>query len=290
MIAWNKQSVIWKAWDFRFKLSKNIRAKRGFNAGTDKERLDDLHAMFADTGVQAVWCARGGYGCSRLLPNIDYKLIQSNPKVLIGYSDVTALLQAIYKKTGLICFHGPVGASELTDYTKEQVTAVLIEGKSDYTIQLASENQSHEDPLYHSRVIREGTGRGILVGGNLSLLAAMAGTDFEIDLKGKLLFIEDIGEKPYRVDRMLTQLRQAQDLQKLSGIALGVFADCEAKKDDLSLSLAETLEDRLKDLGIPVIYGISFGHISNQCTLPVGIEAELNTSNQTITLLENAVV
>ena len=274
---------------FRLKLGKNIRVQRGFNAGTDQQRLDDLHMMFADDSVSGIWCARGGYGCSRLLPNIDYDLIRNNPKALIGYSDVTALLNAIFHKTGLIGFHGPVGASELTEYTEAQFRAVVMEGRTAHSISLSQENKEKEDTAFHTFTINKGKARGILIGGNLSLLAAMAGTDYLPEAKGKLVFIEDVGEKPYRIDRMLTQLRQAWQLGQSAGIAMGIFEDCQAKEEERSLSLTETVIDRIKELNVPAVYGLSFGHIANQCTLPVGIEAELDVEGQSLTLLEAAV-
>lgn len=276
---------------FKVKLSKHIRAKNGFIAGTDTQRLEDFHNMFTDDSVKGIWCARGGYGCGRLLPQIDYKLIKKNPKVFIGYSDITALLQAIHCKTGLVCFHGPVGASTFTDYTVKHLQAMLMSPKTEnnYKIEVAKTHQEQIDKAYQTTVIRPGKASGKLIGGNLSLLASLAGTDFQLNVKGKLLFIEDIGEKPYRIDRMLTQLRQSCKLETAAGIALGIFAGCEADEDDLSLSLMETLEGQLNDLNIPVIYGLSFGHIADQCTLPIGIEATLDTSEQTITLEELAI-
>ena len=275
---------------FRVELGKNIRAYRGYLAGTDEERLADLHAMFADRRIAAVWCVRGGYGCSRLLPKMDYDLIRQNPKILIGYSDITALLQAVWQKCGLVCFHGPVGASELTDYNQQQLIDVLMEGKSPLRIEtLVHEDKRKEDPAYQTEILRPGRAKGILGGGNLSLLAAMAGTDFNLSASGRLLFIEDVGEKPYRIDRMLTQVRQACQLEQVKGIALGVFSGCEADPDDLSLNLIETLRDRLGDLKCPVYYGLPFGHIKDQCTLPVGIEAELDAGKGILTLLEAAV-
>lgn len=274
---------------FRIRLGKNIRAERGFTAGTDQERLDDLHAMFQDADIKGVWCARGGYGCSRLLPKINYKLIKKNPKVLIGYSDITALLQAIYLQTGLIGFHGPVGASDMTDYTQAQLLPLIVEGKARHHILISPENEQHENPLYHTKIFREGLASGELVGGNLSLLSAMAGTPYAMDAKDKIVFIEDIGEKPYRIDRMLTQLRQSSNLHKAKAIALGVFAGCEKDEDARSLSLEETLRDRLMDLDMPIIYGLSFGHISNMCTLPIGAKATLDTRSKTLAL-EEAVV
>lgn len=276
----------------KVKLGKNIRAERGYIAGTDAERLEDLHAMFADAQVQGIWCARGGYGCTRLLPQIDYKLIRKNPKVFVGYSDITALHQAFQVETGLVGFHGPVAASDFTEYTLEYLTKVLMNPQEQLIIPISKENASKasENPAYQARSIQKGKVRGTLAGGNLSLIAAMAGTKWALDAKGKICFLEEIGEKPYRVDRMLTQVRQSANLASANGLALGVFNDCEADEDDRSLSLQECLDDRLKDLNIPTIYGLSFGHISNQFTLPVGIEAELDTTAQTLTLLEQAVL
>jgi muramoyltetrapeptide carboxypeptidase len=273
----------------KVKMGKNIRAKRGFNAGTDQQRLDDLHLMFADDQVDAIWCARGGYGCTRLLPHIDYQLIQDHPKVLVGYSDITALLNAIYLKTGLVGFHGPVGASTFTPYTLTHLKALLFEGASQHTIKPAEEYVAHTDVNYHPKTIRAGKATGSLIGGNLSLLSAMAGTSFLPDLKGKIVFIEEIGEKPYRIDRMLTQLRQAWSLKEAAALAIGVMADCEADPDDHSLTLLETITDRTADLGIPVVYGLSFGHIDHQCTLPVGINATLDTVAHTLQYREAAV-
>lgn len=274
---------------FKVQLGKHIRAKRGFNAGTDAQRLEDLHAMFSDKNVAGIWCARGGYGCGRLLQKIDYQLIKKNPKVLIGYSDITALHLAIYKKTGLICFHGPVGASEFTKYTLENFQKIVMQPQANILLKPAKENLEQEDPNFHPRTIISGKAQGKLIGGNLSLLASLVGTDFEPDFKNKIVFIEDIGEKPYRIDRMLTQLRQGTNLREANGIALGIFADCEADTDDNSLTLLETLTDRLGDLQMPVVYGLSFGHIANQITLPIGVEAALNTVDFTLKILEESV-
>ena len=273
---------------FKVELGKNIRAKRGFNAGTDAQRLEDLHTMFRNKDIDGIWCARGGYGCSRLLPYIDYKLLQNNPKVLIGYSDITALLQAIYLKTGLVGFHGPVGASEMTEYTQKEFVSVVMEGVSPHRIELPGSQP--EEAVYQAYPLKAGKAKGALIGGNLSLVVSLAGTAFQIDFRDKLVFLEDVGEKPYRLDRMLTHLRQSYQLSNASGIALGVFNGCEAKADDLSLSLKETLSDRLSDLDCPSFYGFSFGHIDNNCTLPIGILAEMDTQKQSLTLLEPAVI
>ncbi len=279
-----------ESYGFNIKIGKSARARNGFLAGTDKERLDDLHAAFADNDIKAVWCVRGGYGAGRILPEIDYKLIARNPKVLIGYSDITALHLAISQNTGLVTFHGPVGTSAPVDYTKGHALGVLMNPSSPYKVERSEFNKAHESNLYKTEIITGGKARGRLTGGNLSLVSALAGTPYGLrDPKGKLLFLEDVGEQPYRIDRMLTQLRQSIDMKQLAGVALGIFEDCNPKTADTQ-SLIDVLRDRLGDLGIPVIYGLSFGHIREQFTLPYGIDAEMDTSNATVTLLETAVV
>ncbi len=272
------------------KVGKSARGSRGFLSATDKERLDDFHQAFADKQISAVWCVRGGYGAARLLPAIDYNLIAKNPKILIGYSDITALHLAIFQKTGLVTFHGPVAASEYSDYTKKHVENVLMKPSAPYKIALSDYNKAQASNLFKTEIITAGKARGQLVGGNLSLLSALAGTPFALrDMKGKILFIEDVGEQPYRIDRMLTQLRQSLDLRSLAGIALGIFEDCNPRAEGTQ-TLSEVIKDRLGDLGIPVFYGLSFGHIRDQFTLPVGIEAEFDTASATMTFMESSVI
>ncbi|MBB4077559.1 muramoyltetrapeptide carboxypeptidase [Lewinella aquimaris] len=254
----------------KVKPGKNIRAERGYLAGEDAQRLYDLHAMFGDPTVKAVWAARGGYGCGRLLPGLDFELIERNPKILIGYSDITALLNAITLRTGIVTYHGPVGSSEFTEYTREHLINAIMDGGQFAPIFPPAEAGERY-------VITPGSAGGQLWGGNLSLLAAAAGTEYAPPVEGNILFIEEIGEKPYRVDRMLTQLRQAWPLETAAAIVLGVFADCEADADDRSLTLRQTLTDRLGDLGIPVAYGFPIGHIKNMCTLPVGVGCRVDT-------------
>ncbi len=276
---------------FKVQLGRNCRNQRGYLAGTDAERLEDFHWAFSDKNIDGVWCIRGGYGATRLLPNIDFKLIKKNPKVFVGYSDITALHVAIFQRSGLVTFHGPVGTSEQTDYTKQHVLDILMNPTPQYKIELSAENQVNPSNLFKTEVISAGKCRGQLIGGNLSLLSAMDGTpDALRDLKGKILFMEDIDERPYRVDRMLVQMLQSHNLKELSGIALGVFEGCNPKPDENSLSLIDCFKDLLGGLGIPVFYGLSFGHITNQFTLPLGIEAELDTEGGTLTFLEAAVV
>ncbi|MEL7222236.1 MAG: LD-carboxypeptidase, partial [Bacteroidota bacterium] len=199
-------------------MGKNIRKIHGGLAGTDQERLDDLHQVFADPNIQAVWCARGGYGSAQLLPFIDYKLIRRNPKVFVGYSDITALHCAFERHARLLSFHGPVGSSTFTDYTRKHIVNTLFEKQLSQVINIPKDQIGQIDTAYILRVINEGMVEGPLIGGNLSLLSSLAGTRYAPDIKGKILFIEEVGEKPYRIARMLTTLRQAWPLEKAAGI------------------------------------------------------------------------
>jgi len=244
----------------RVQEGQSLRAQNGYFAGTDAERLHDLHAAFADSTVQAVWCVRGGYGCTRLLPNLDFKLIKHNPKLFIGYSDITALHTAIRQTTGLMTFHAPVAAAPFTPFSETALRRLFFEG-------MASDWLPLNDKAYS---IRAGTARGPLTGGNLTVLTALAGTDWEPDFRNGIVALEDVGERPYRIDRMLTQLLQATNLRRAAGIALGDFTDCDPKPGEPSLTLREVLEDRLGGLGIPVWGGYPFGHIDEQMTWGYG--------------------
>lgn len=276
-----------EALGFKVVEGKSLRAKHGHLAGTDAERLDDLHWAFEDPAIDAVWCVRGGYGATRILPGLDYALIGRHQKPFIGYSDVTALHLAIHARTGLVTFHGPVAGGDFPENTLGHLKAVLMDGIENHVI--AAPGAEFPGEEYRPFTITAGKARGALTGGNLALLCALAGTAFEPVFKDKIVFIEDVGEQPYRIDRMLTQLLQATDLSKAAGIALGVFNECQPKPDSQSLSLPDTLRDRLAGLGIPVAYGIPFGHVSYQATLPYGIQAELDATVQTLTILEAAV-
>lgn len=277
---------------FKTKEGANARKINGFLAGTDAERLQDLHAAFADKTVDAIFCVRGGYGASRLLAKIDYNLIRRNPKIFVGFSDITALHLAIAQRTGLVTFHGAGAASINSDYTQKHLLDVLMNPAPRYKIESSAFNQTKEENTYKIRLIRAGKTSGRLIGGNLSLLAALSGTNYGLkSLRGKLLFIEDVNERPYRLDRMLTQLRQSADFRGVSGIAVGICDGCDVPRDDIDTqTAADVFKERLGDLGVPVIYGLSFGHIREQFTLPVGIRAEMNTADASITLLETAVI
>lgn len=273
------------------KIGKFARGSKDFLSGSDAERLHDLHWAFEDAEVSGVWCVRGGSGAPRLLQNINYSLIKKNPKVFIGYSDITALHMAISQQTGLVTFHGPVASSELSEYTRTHLVNSIMSPPANYKIQPSEYNLAQTSALFKPMVITPGKARGRLIGGNLSLLAAIAGTPYALkDVKGAILFAEDINEPPYKVDRLFTQLRQTCDMRSLAGVALGVFSSDKAATDADTAMTLRVLKDRLGDLGIPVISGLSIGHIRDQFTLPMGIEAELDTEGATVTMLESPVI
>lgn len=273
----------------RVKEGASLRTRFGYLAGTDAARLSDLHQAFADPEVDAVWCVRGGYGTTRLLPDLDFDLIRKNPKPFIGYSDITALHLAIAQKTVLVTFHGPVAASDFPEDTLQYFKAALMNPAPPFTIAAPDDQSAFKGEEYKPFTLVPGTSKGALTGGNLSLLSTLAGTAFEPSFREKIVFIEEVGEQPYRVDRMLTQLLQATDLKRAAGIALGVFADCGPKDAAFSFTLSETLRERLGGLGIPVCYGLPLGHVSSIATYPYGIRAELDAEKRTLTFLESGV-
>lgn len=272
---------------FKVKYNEAIKDKYGYLAGSDSARAEDLNRMFADRNINAIMTVRGGYGCARMLDFIDYKLIKKNPKIIIGYSDITSLLYAIYSKTGLVCFHGPVGTSTFNDYSIQNAKNILIDATPNYEMK---NSYMDSDQI---EIIKEGIGEGELIGGNLSIVVSMIGTEYDIDTKNKIIFLEDVGEEPYRIDRMLTQMKQAGKFKNCSGVALGVFKNCEKAKDDPefenSLTLSQVFTDILGDLNVPVIYGLSFGHIENKFTLPFRVNAKLDSYSKSLTILEKAV-
>jgi muramoyltetrapeptide carboxypeptidase len=276
---------------FKVMLGEHLREVHGNYAGTVEQRLADLHAMFANPAVKAIWCIRGGSGAISLLERIDYRLIRANPKILLGYSDITALHLALLRHAGLVTFHGPVASSTPSSYSTEHMLAVLMDPVPRYTIPMAMENarRAAEEPHYGIRTVHAGTATGRLIGGNLSMVAALAGTPYAADFHDSLAYIEEVNEAPYRIDRWLTQLDLAAGLQHAAGVIIGICDNCGPGHEDISLTLDETLDIHLQPLRVPAVTGYSIGHIRNQFTLPVGLRATLDTERQTITLLEAAV-
>ena len=274
--------------------TEKILGKNGYFSGTDEQRATDLNEMFLNPQVKGIICANGGYGCTRILDLIDYQAIKENPKVIIGYSDVTALLNAIHQKTNLITFHGPISRTIKYDYSASQFEKVVKNPKKKLIIKSYPKylEKSAEKSEYKRYTITSGKAKGDLVGGNLTLITSMIGTEYQLDFTDKIVFIEDIGEEPYKIDRMLTQLIKTGELQKASGIVFGILRACEKSeksKAPNSFTLKEVIEERIKPLNIPAVYGLSFGHLSNNFTIPIGIMAKLDANKMTIELLEKAV-
>ncbi len=276
------------------KWGKHVGERAGYLGGSIQQRLDDLHSMFADTAVKAVFCIRGGYGSGQLLNGIDYKLIAANPKIFIGYSDITAMHLAIHKMAGLVTFHGPVPLSAFTAYTQNAYRDALFEPRPMGVVT----NPPEANPLrpnHTLRPVRPGKARGRLIGGNLSLVAAMMGTPYEIDTRGSILFIEDVDEQPYSIDRMLTQLRLAGKLEQAAGIVWGECHDCTPRDYQPSFvegtfTTPEVVDRILGDLKIPVLSGLTIGHTDDQLTLPIGVMAELDADKGSLTIEEAATV
>jgi muramoyltetrapeptide carboxypeptidase len=275
------------------KWGKNVRQREGYLGGSVQGRLDDLHAMFRDREVKAVIALRGGYGSAQLLDRIDYDLIRANPKILLGYSDITALHLAIHKKTRLVTFHGPVVLSRFPGFTQEHFRAALFGTKPIGSITNPPDSNPLR-PAHSLRTVRPGRGRGRLIGGNLTLICSLMGTPYEIDTRGRILFTEDIDEEPYRIDRMLTQLRLAGKLDSAAGIVFGECADCRPKdyrpSFNSTFTLGEVLDRILGDLKIPVLSGLTIGHTEDQLTLPEGVMATLDADKQELILEEAAVI
>ena len=280
-----------EALGFKVRLGANLRAVHGNYGGSVQQRCADLHAMFRDPDVRAIWCIRGGSGCISLLASLDYALIRAQPTILIGYSDITALHLAILRHAGLVTFHGPVAGSGASGYSNEHMLTVLMEPRSRFTIAMAPENAQRAltEPQYAVRTATHGQATGRLIGGNLSLVSALAGTPYAADFREAILFIEEVNEAPYRIDRWMTQLDLAVGFRHAAAVMVGICDNCEATDDEPSLTLNETLDIHLKPLVIPAVSGYSFGHIRNQFTMPMGIQARIDTVSQTLTLLEPAV-
>lgn len=278
--------------DLKPKFATNVRKKDGYLGGTIRERLDDLHEMFRDPQVKGIFAVRGGYGSGQLLDGIDYDLIRRNPKIFLGYSDITAMHIAIHQRTGLVTFHGPVATSTFTPYTQASFRKALFEPKPAGALTNPPESNTLR-PNHALRTVRPGKARGRLTGGNLSLICELMGTPFEIDTRGRILFIEDVGEEPYRIDRMLTQLRLAGKLDAAAGLIFGECEDCKRRiydpSFDATFSLGEVVDNILGGLKIPVLSGLTIGHTSDQLTLPLGVMASLDSDKGELVIEEPAV-
>lgn len=273
------------------KFGRAVGKREGYLGGPIQDRVEDIHRMFQDPEVKAIFCIRGGYGAAMLLDRLNYDLIRRNPKIFLGYSDITALHLGIHKKCGLVTFHGPVTLSKFTEYTQANFKKALFETKPMGKLTNPPEGNTLR-PRHFTRTMKGGKASGPLVGGNLSLICSTMGTPFEIETEGKILFIEDVDEQPYSMDRMLTHLRLAGKFSKIRGLVIGECADCSPRdykpSFDSTFSLGEVLDNILGDLKVPVVTGITIGHTEDQLTLPLGISATLDADEASLTIDEPA--
>jgi muramoyltetrapeptide carboxypeptidase len=258
-------------------LGNHVDDRYGYLAGKDEDRVEDLHQMFSNPAIDGILCIRGGYGSNRILELIDFDLIAANPKPFIGFSDITSLHMAIYKNTGLITFHGPVGKSSWPEYTRNSWVDVLHDAKNPL-YEIPSEQK---DASY---TINSGKSTGILLGGNLTVLTSLLGSDYLPSFDNAILFLEDVGEDIYRVDRMFSQLKLSGILNKINGLVFGKCTNCDESANGLSLQ--QVFDDYLLDLEIPAFYGAMISHEELNLTIPVGVQATIDGEAKTIELLE----
>lgn len=256
---------------FRVFIPDGIFEEIGYLAGSDQHRADILNRLFADPYINAIFCARGGFGAMRILPLLDTEIIRKNPKIFMGFSDVTALLVFLYSECSIPVFHGPMIAklSESHPRTPESVYAALA---SEQTIDIYAEN---------GRTLKSGECRAKMIGGNLSTLCHLLGTPFMPDLKNHILFLEDINEAPYRIDRMLTQMRLAGCFEEIAGLVLGYFTNCGDTREIIGI-----VNHIFQDKNIPMLWGLEAGHGEPNLTIPFGIEAELDADHRTLRVLK----
>jgi muramoyltetrapeptide carboxypeptidase len=278
-----------EALGFRVEIGPHAFDKYGYFAGRDRDRADDINRMFADDHIAGVVCYTGGWGSPRVLPYLDYDLIARKPKVVIGYSDITALINAIHQKTGLITFHGPVGGSVFEPYTIDNFRRVVMTAEPAGVLP-SPPKKPNELVDRVNRIIRLAPGKatGRLAGGNLTMVSMLMGTPYEVDTNGAILFLEDVHEELYRIDRMLSQLALGGKFAHIAGFIFGRCSDCTYKGP--TFSLEEILRDRFSNLGVPAISGLSFGHIEQKLVMPIGVQATLDADAGTVSINESAVV
>ena len=260
---------------FHVKYNRHLLNAKGYLAGSDQERADEFNRLWSDPEIRALVAVRGGYGCMRILDLIDMEQIRNNPKILIGFSDLTILLAAIHKMTGLVTYHGPV-VTTLGNINKESQTSFfnVLKGKT-------------ADMISHPKVtiLQKGEAEGILLGGNLTTLVHMIGTPYEPSWDNKIIFIEDTGESPYRLDRLLTHLAFSGRLQKIKGLILGTFSDDSGKENK---TMQKAVQQRIVELfvkcDIPIWANFPVGHSRRNLTLPIGAQGKMDTSSSTLHL------
>ncbi|HET9274477.1 MAG TPA: LD-carboxypeptidase [Gemmatimonadales bacterium] len=272
------------------RLGAHAARRHGYLAGTDEERALDLQTALSDPEIDAVWCLRGGYGVTRILDRIDFAPLRARPKAIVGFSDITALLLAAGASAGIVTFHGPVARQPMSAFSRRGFERVLFRGEPAGPLEALPPPSDVLVPTTNRIVtIRGGTAEGPLAGGNLTLLHCLVGTPWFPALDGAILFLEDVSEKLYAVDRMLAHLRTIGALSRLAGVAIGRFTDLDRNAGDGALGFDEVLTTYFGPLGIPVVAGLPIGHIEDQWTLPLGVRTRLDASRGELAILEPAV-
>ena len=278
-----------EAMGLKAKVGPHVMDRYGYLAGEDEDRASDINAAFADPEIDAVFALRGGWGASRLLPFLDFDLIAKNPKIFLGYSDITSLLNAIYAKAGVVTFHGPNVMSRWNEFTYQGMREVLFDARAS----TYSNPEVIDDDLvarkYRIQTINAGKATGHLIGGNLTLMSALVGTSYFPNASGAILFLEDVGEAIYRVDRMMTQLKLSGVLGQVSGVVFGHFTDVTPNPGLGNFALMDILKQHCEPLGVPCYFGAMIGHVEQQSTVPVGAIAEMDAGAGVLRLQEPAV-
>ena len=276
---------------WKTKIGKQVGRREAKLGDSIPGRIEDLHTMFADPVVRGIICVRGGYGTPQLLDGLDYELIGKNPKILLGYSDITGLHLAIHQKTGLVTFHGPTGLSPFTEFSQNWFQRAIVNRPMGVLGNPTERNAFR--PGHPLRTIKGGKAKGRLIGGNLSLVSCLMGTPHEPDVRGKIFFLEDIGEEPYRIDRMLQQLALAGKFDQCAGVVIGECVDCGPRQFEPSITfnytLGEVLDRVFSKVKVPVFHGLLIGHTADQITLPIGVMASMDADRKELIIEEAAV-
>jgi muramoyltetrapeptide carboxypeptidase len=286
----HRAEALCRALDYVPVLAPHAGGRHGYLAGTDDDRLADLNQAIADPSIDAIWCIRGGYGVTRILDRVAFQPLRDRPKAIVGYSDITALLLAAVRHAGLVTFHGPTARAPMPAFSRFHFERVLAGAEPAGRLGRLPEPAGVLVPKENRILtIRPGVAEGPLMGGNLSLLQCLVGTPHWPGLDGAILFLEDVGEDLYRVDRMLAHLRAAGVLAGLAGVAVGRFTQLQRHMSDGALGFDEVLTTYFEPLGVPVAFGFPVGHIDDQWTLPLGVRARLDAGAGELELLEAAV-
>jgi len=267
---------------FVVRIGQTVNKTFGYLSGSDEDRANEFNDFVSNPLIKAILFVKGGWGCGRVLDKIDYEQLKKNPKIILGFSDMTSILNAIYHKTGLITFHGPVGNSSWEKFSLNSFQDMVCRGGDSF--------QKPELPQLQSfSTWQSGEATGELIGGNLTVFCSLLGTPFWPSCAGKILFLEETHEEPYRIDRMLNSLRLAGVFDEISGVVFGQFNDCNAEKPQESFTLEEVVRHQLKGYSFPVIWGAPIGHVKDKWTVPIGAQVHMNAQELSLQLMHPAV-